>query len=145
MHVTISALSVVTGKCVPWPFDKRFVRFLYGTYSFCPLYIRYSSVSWPFFPLVDRSLSATCPVRMRYSCVLCASYTFGDDLHRHRDDFHHRINFFVLFLSVRRPLTLSGDIWQHLKNSESTTSLSVYTFCGHNAFHPENVDLYIHV
>ena len=45
MHVTISALSVVTGKCVPWPFDKRFVRLLYGTYSFCPLYIRYSSVS----------------------------------------------------------------------------------------------------
>ena len=100
MHVTISALSGVTGKCVPWPFDKRFVRFLYGTYSFCPLYIRYSSVSWPFFPLVDRSLSATCPVRMRYSCVLCASYTFGDDLHRHRDDFHHRINIFCTF-SVR--------------------------------------------
>ena len=45
MYVTISALSVVTGRCVPLPFDKRFVRFLYGTYSFCPLYIRYSSVS----------------------------------------------------------------------------------------------------
>ena len=47
MYVTIlvSALSVVTGKCVPWPFDKRFVRFSYGTYSFCPLNIRYSSVS----------------------------------------------------------------------------------------------------
>ena len=47
LYVTIlvSALSVVTGKCVPCPFYKRFVRFLYGTYSFCPLYIRYSSVS----------------------------------------------------------------------------------------------------
>ena len=45
MYLTISALSVVTGKCVPWLFDKSFVRFLYGTYSFCPLYIRYLSVS----------------------------------------------------------------------------------------------------
>ena len=45
MYLTISALSVVTGKFVPLPFDKRFVRFLYGRYSFCPLYIRYSSVS----------------------------------------------------------------------------------------------------
>ena len=44
-YLTISALSVATGKCVLRPFDKRFVRFLYGTYSFCPLYIRYSSVS----------------------------------------------------------------------------------------------------
>ena len=45
MYVTIFALSVVTGKCVPCPFDKRSVRFLYGTYSFCPLYTRYASVS----------------------------------------------------------------------------------------------------
>ena len=38
-YLTILTLSVVTGKCVIWPFDKRFVRFLYGTCSFCPLYI----------------------------------------------------------------------------------------------------------
>ena len=37
---------------------------------------------------------------MRYSCVLCAPYTFSDDLHRHRDDFHHRINICCTF-SVR--------------------------------------------
>ena len=39
--------------------------------------------------LVDRS----CPLLVRY---LCAPYDFRDDLHRLRDDFHHRINIFFL-------------------------------------------------
>ena len=32
-----------------WSFNERFVCFLYGTYSFCPLYICYTNVSRPFF------------------------------------------------------------------------------------------------
>ena len=45
--------------------------------TFCPLHIRYIfvlSVIHPFIirqsPLVDRSWSITCPLHMRYSCVL---------------------------------------------------------------------------
>ena len=29
--------------------QRTFCDFLFGTYSFCPLYIRYTYVSWPFF------------------------------------------------------------------------------------------------
>ena len=43
---------------------------------------------------------------MRYSCVLCAPYTFSDDLHRHRDDFHHRVNIF----SSPEPLGSQGEL-----------------------------------
>ena len=64
--------------------------------TFCPLNIRYIftlSVIHPFLirqsPLVDQSLSATCPLNMRYSCVLWAPHTLREDPHRHRDDFHH--------------------------------------------------------
>ena len=86
--------------------------------TFCPFLIWYIFVlsvisvirTWQ-CPLVHRCLYVTCSVVMHYSCVLCAPHTFRDDLHRHRDDFLHRINiFFALFLSVRRPLALSGDM-----------------------------------
>ena len=67
--------------------------------TFCPLLIRYIfvlSVIHPLLirqsPLVDRSLFVTGPLHMRYSCVLCAPYTFREDPHHHRDDFHHRMN-----------------------------------------------------
>ena len=67
--------------------------------TFCPLYIRYIftlSVIHPFLiqqsPLVDHSLSATCPLNMRYSCVLIALHTLREDHHPHRDDFHHWMN-----------------------------------------------------
>ena len=67
--------------------------------TLCPLHIRYIfvlSVIHPLLkrqsPLVDRSLSATCPLHMRYSCLLCAPYTYREDPHRHREDFHHRMN-----------------------------------------------------
>ena len=56
--------------------------------TFCPLHIRYIfvlSVIHPLLirqsPLVDRSLSVTCPLHMRSSCVLCATYTFREDPH----------------------------------------------------------------
>ena len=64
--------------------QRTFCPFLipYGTYSFCPLYIRYRYVSWPFF--------------VWYFSV-CALYDFRDDLHHHRDDFNHRINFVLAF------------------------------------------------
>ena len=48
----IFSLSPDWSKCVLWSFNERFIRCIYGTHSFCPLYIRYSSskyVSWPFF------------------------------------------------------------------------------------------------
>ena len=35
--------------CILWSFNERCVRFLCGTYSFCPLYICYTYVNWPFF------------------------------------------------------------------------------------------------
>ena len=51
--------------------------------TFYPLHVRYIFVLsvihllliWQSL-LVDRSLSATCPLHMHYSCVLCAPYTF---------------------------------------------------------------------
>ena len=89
---------------------------IYGTYSFLsvihPLLIRQS-------PSADRSLSVTCPLHICYSCVLCAPYTFLNDPHRHRVDFHQRMNtgftfflltFFAFFLSVRRLLPLSVNM-----------------------------------
>ena len=93
MYLTISALSVVTGKSI----IDRSINVLSVSFTVHIRFVRYTSVTRP---LVDRSLSVTCPVRMRYSCVLCAPYTFVDDLHRHRDDFHHRITIFCIF-SVR--------------------------------------------
>ena len=64
--------------------------------TFYPLHIRYKFVLSVIHPLlirqstlVDRSLSVTYPLNMRYSCVLCAPYTFREDPHRHRDNFYH--------------------------------------------------------
>ena len=66
--------------------------------TFFPFHIRYIFVLSVIHPLlirqitlVDRSLSVACPLNMRYSCVLCAPYTFREDPHRHRDNFHHRM------------------------------------------------------
>ena len=91
--------------------------------TFCPLHIRYIFVLSVIYlllvrqsPSVDRSLSATCPLQMPYSCVLCAHYTFREDTHRHRDDFHHQMNtgltFFCIFFcpfGVRYPYPLICD------------------------------------
>ena len=67
--------------------------------TFCPLHIRCVFVLLVIHPLLirqsmllDRSLSVTCPLHIRHSCVLCAPYTFSEDAHRHQDDFHHRMN-----------------------------------------------------
>ena len=92
----------------------RLVRSVIVLRTFCPFLIWYICVLSVIHlllirqsPLVDHSLSVTCLLHMRYSCVLCAPYTFGDDYHRHRDDFHHRmstgITIFAFFLSVQRP------------------------------------------
>ena len=84
--------------------------------TFCPLRsIFVLSIIHPLLiqqsPLVHHSLSVTCPLHMRYSRVLSAPHTFRKDPHRHRDDFHHRMNtglaFFAFSLSVRRLLPLS--------------------------------------
>ena len=60
-------------------------------------YIFVLSVIHPFLygsPLVDSSLPVACPLHNTYALLLrfCAPYTFREDPHRHRDDFHHRIN-----------------------------------------------------
>ena len=67
--------------------------------TFCPLHIWYIFVLSVIHPLliwqsqlVDRSLSVTCPLQMRYLCVLCTPYTFGEEPHRHQDDFYHQMN-----------------------------------------------------
>ena len=105
----------------------RHVRSVIVQRTFCPFHILYICVLSVIHallirqsPLVDRSLSVSCPLHMRYSCVLCSPYTFREDPHLHRDDFHHRMSteltIFAFFLSVRSPLPLSGDMWQHLKH-----------------------------
>ena len=99
------------------------VRFVIVQPTFCPLHIRYIfvlSVTHPLLkrqsPLVGRSLFVTYPLHIRYSCVLCAPYTFREDPHRHRDlsfssPDKHRINISLrFFLFVRRPLPLSVNM-----------------------------------
>ena len=98
--------------------------------TFCPLYIWYIlvlSVIHPLLirqsPLDDRSLSVTCPLHMRYSCVLCAPYTFCKDP-------HHRMNtgltFFFSVLSasvIRLSVTAPLD-----SNYQMTLSLRLRTY-----------------
>ena len=62
VFVDVRSTCVVNGKlqdmywsspdecrmCILWSFDERFDRFLCATYSFYPLYILYTYVSWPF-------------------------------------------------------------------------------------------------
>ena len=116
----------------------RHVRSVIVQRTFCPFLKRYIcvlSVIHPLLirqsPLVDLFLSVSCPLHMRYSCVLCAPCTFAEDPHRHRDNFHHRMNtgltIFAFSLSVRRPLPLSGEMWQHHKvRNNSVISLYFY-------------------
>ena len=61
--------------------------------TFYPLHIRYMFVLSVIHPLLIRqsTLVVTCPLNMRYSCVLCAPYTFREDPHHNRDNFHHRM------------------------------------------------------
>ena len=101
----------------------RHVRSVIVQRTFCPFLIRYIcvlSVIHPLLirqsPLVDRSLSVTYPLHMSYACVLCAPYTFREDPHRHRDDFHHRTStgftfFFIFFcpFGVRYPYPVICD------------------------------------
>ena len=75
--------------------------------TICPLHILYMFILSDLHPLLIRqsllvghSLSVTCPLHMRYSCVLCAPYTFREDPHRHRDDFHHRVTTRLIFFCI---------------------------------------------
>ena len=65
--------------------------------TFCTFLIRYIFVLSVIHPLHVRKMTVLCPLLVRYVCAL---YDFRDDLHSHRDDFHHRINMFCPF-SVR--------------------------------------------
>ena len=91
-HMTGQVCSVIVQRKF-YPLHRRYIFVLSFIHR---LLTRQSS-------LVDRSLSITCPLDMRYSCVLCAPYTFREDPYRHRDDLspdEHRINNFCIF-SVR--------------------------------------------
>ena len=76
------------------PSDERYsirhltgqVRFVIVQRTFYLLHKRYIFILSVIHPLllrqstlVDRSLSVTCPLNMRYTCVLCAPYTFRED------------------------------------------------------------------
>ena len=78
----------------------RQVRSVIVQRTFCPLHIRYIfvlSIIHTLFirqsPLVDRFLSATCPLHMP---------------HRHRDDFHHRMDTGLTFLHFFCPFCPFG-------------------------------------
>ena len=92
-HLTGQVRSVIVQRT----FYPLHIRYIFLLSVIHPLLIRQST-------LVDRSLSVTCPLNMRYSCVLCAPYMFSEDPHRHRDNFlspdDHWINIFCIF-SVR--------------------------------------------
>ena len=72
-YLTISALSVVAVNA----FLDRSINFLSVSYT---VHIRFVRYIYPLLVrqclLVDCSLFVPCPVRMRYSCVLCAPTTF---------------------------------------------------------------------
>ena len=78
-------------------FYDRSTNVLFLAYTAHFRFARFKSVIQRQSPLVDSSLFLTCPLHMRYACVLCATYTFCEDPHRHRDDFHRRINIFLYF------------------------------------------------
>ena len=70
------------------------VRFVIVKRTFYPLLIQYKFVFSVIHPLLIRQKTLVdrfFPLNMRYSCILCAPYTFRGDLHRHRDKFHHRM------------------------------------------------------
>ena len=89
-----------TGDRFPQSSNERFVRFLYGTYSLCPLYICYTYV------IVDRSLSITCSVRM-------PSLRLPHQPSQPQRQLPSPDKHFLHFLSVRRPLPSSVNMWQH--------------------------------
>ena len=70
-----STEEILTGQVrsviVQRMFYPLHVRYVFVLPVIHPLLIRQS-------PLVDRSLSATCQLHMRYSCVLCAPFTFRE-------------------------------------------------------------------
>ena len=98
-HLTGQVRSVIVQRT----FYTLHIRYMFVF----PLYIRYS------YDKV-RKLIVLCPLTMRYSCVLCAHYTFREDFIATETTFitgAHQINiFFCIFLSVRRPLPLSGNM-----------------------------------
>ena len=62
-HLTGQVRSVIVQRTL-YPLHIRYIFVLSVIH---PLIIRKST-------LVDRSLSVTCPLNMRYSCVLCTPY-----------------------------------------------------------------------
>ena len=97
-----------TGNRVPQTstacaFCFRSTNVLSVSYAVHIRFVRYTYVSWPFF-------------------VPYLSGTYAPD------DFRHRINIFAVFLSVRYPLPLSVDVWQHHQGSHRQVWVNIMDF-----------------
>ena len=84
----IYSLCHLTGRSA---FCDRSTNVLSVAYTVHIRFARYTSVTHRQSTLVDRSLSVTWPLNMRYLCVLCAPNTFREDPHRQQDSFHHQM------------------------------------------------------
>ena len=86
-----------TGQVTEFPGRVPHVHSVIFQRTFCPFLIRYIFVLSVIYLLHVRLLTVLYPLLVRY---VCAPYDIRDDLPRHWDDFHHRINIFCIF-SVR--------------------------------------------
>ena len=86
-----------TGQVTEFPGRISHAQSLIIQRTFCLFLICYIFVVSVIHPLHVRQLTVRCPLLVRYVCALC---DYHDDLQRHRDDFHHRINIFCIF-SIR--------------------------------------------
>ena len=82
-----------------WSFNEHFVWFLYGAYSFSPLYICYTYVSWPLFV---RYLLGMYALLATSASTFTATETTAVT----------GLTFFSFFLSIQRLLLLSVNMWQ---------------------------------
>ena len=83
----IYSIRHMTGQVRSVIVQRTFYLYIVVLSFIHPLLIRQS-------PLVVRSLSVTCPLNMRYTYAFYALLTSSPDEHphRHRDNYHHRMN-----------------------------------------------------
>ena len=86
-----------TGQVTEIPRRVPHAHSMFVQRTCCPFLKRNIFVLSIIHPLHVRKLTILCQFLVRY---VCAPYHFREDLHRHWDNFHHRINRFRIF-SVR--------------------------------------------
>ena len=99
-------------KCVLWSFNGRFIRSIFGTYSFCSLYTRnsYGKVRW--FAVLCPLLSVTYALLMRFMRSLHVSRRPSSPPRQFSSPDDHRINIFLHFFcpfGVRYPYPVICD------------------------------------